>query len=178
MRKSLSKRYDSEGFIFIRTDFTLEPKVLNLFLTCLLTTNNGNILKRKSCLNKTARSLQKVFSFLKKVWSSCYRVFRKKLCFFHNSLQPLPRLHCCKRPSKLAMRVYSHSYCLVIFCTTNSSRVLARDRWQTFANSWKKTQYLMNTLYLTIILSNATVWPDFVVSLWNLCQKKIRNMYS
>ena len=45
------------------------------------------------------------------------------------------------------MRVYSLSYWLVIFCTTNSSRVLARERWQIFENSWKKTQYLMNTLY-------------------------------
>merc|ERR1711911_407917 len=31
------------------------------------------------------------------------------------------------------------------FCTTNSSRVLARERWQTFKNSLK-TQFLMNTL--------------------------------
>ena len=72
------------------------------------------------------------------------------IVFFHNSLQPLPRLHHrCKRPSKLsnAIRVYSHSYWLEIFCTTNSSRVLARERWQIFENSWKKTQYLMNTLY-------------------------------
>ena len=70
---------------------------------------------------------------------------------FHNSLQPLPRLHRCKRPSKLsldAMRVYIHSYWPVIFCTTNSSRVLARERLQTFENSWKKMQYLMNTLYV------------------------------
>ena len=33
------------------------------------------------------------------------------------------------------MQVYSHSYWLVIFSTTNSCRVLARDRWQTFKNS-------------------------------------------
>ena len=31
----------------------------------------------------------------------CYRVFRKNCVFFHNSLQPIPRLHCC-RPSKLS----------------------------------------------------------------------------
>merc|ERR1711946_52473 len=41
-----------------------------------------------------------------------------------------------------AMRVYSHSYWLVIFCTTNSSRVLARERWQTFEIFWKKLQHL------------------------------------
>ena len=38
-------------------------------------------------------------------------------------------------------RLYSHSYWLVIFCTTNSSRVLARERWQTVENSWKISQY-------------------------------------
>ena len=27
---------------------------------------------------------------------------QEKLCFFHNSLQPFPRLHRCKRPSKLS----------------------------------------------------------------------------
>ena len=69
----------------------------------------------------------------------------EKCCFFHNSLQPLPRLHRFKALN--TMKVYSHSYWLVIFCTTNSSRVLVRERWQTFENSWKKTQYLMNTLY-------------------------------
>ena len=45
------------------------------------------------------------------------------------------------------MRVYSPSHWLVIFCTTNSSRVQSWERWQTFENSWKKTQYLTNTLY-------------------------------
>ena len=28
--------------------------------------------------------------------------FSGKIVFFHNSLQPLPRLHRCKRPSKLS----------------------------------------------------------------------------
>ena len=51
------------------------------------------------------------------------------------------------------MRVYSHSYWLVIFCTTNSSRVLARERWQIFENSWKKTQYFMNNLYKSLYSS-------------------------
>ena len=72
--------------------------------------------------------------------------------FFHNSLQPLPRLHQETFKALNAMQVYSHSYWLVIFCTTNSSRVLARERWQTFENSWKKTQYLMNTLYVHIVI--------------------------
>ena len=33
---------------------------------------------------------------------------------------------------------HMHSYWLEIFCTTNSSRVLARKKWQTLDNSWKK----------------------------------------
>ena len=31
-------------------------------------------------------------------------MFRKNCVFFHNSLQPLPRLHRCKRPSKLSIQ--------------------------------------------------------------------------
>ena len=66
-----------------------------------------------------------------------------------------------------AMRVYSHSYWLVIFCTTNSSRVLARERWQTFENSWKNTifnehnvcrsyplfHYIFGSLYFCLSIS-------------------------
>ena len=63
----------------------------------------------------------------------------EKVVFFHNWLQPLPS------PTSLweifkalnEMRVYSHSYWMLTFCTTNSSRVLARQRWQTFENNWK-----------------------------------------
>ena len=88
---------------------------------------------------------------------------QKKLCFF--------TIHC--NPSLAyiavrdllqalnAMRVYSHSYWLVIFCTANSSRVLAREMWQTFENSWKKTQYLMNTLY--IFMGCTCVKVDFSI---------------
>ena len=82
-----------------------------------------------------------------------------KIVFFLNSLQPLPRLHCCKRPSKLSTQCECTvtPFLLVIFCTTNSSRVLAREGWQTFENYWEKTQYLMNTLYIrTICPGNST----------------------
>ena len=45
-----------------------------------------------------------------------YRVFKEKLYFFHISLQPLPRLHRCKRPSTImSMIMYSYSNWLVIF---------------------------------------------------------------
>ena len=74
-----------------------------------------------------------------------YRVFIKYCVFSQFTATPPSRLHRFKALN--AMQVYSHSYWLVIFCTTNSSRVLARERWQTYENSWKKTQYLMNTLY-------------------------------
>ena len=76
---------------------------------------------------------------------------QKKLCFFHISLQPLPRLHRCKRNLKLSTQCECHSYWLVIFCTTNRSRVLAKARWQTFENSWEKKEYSMNTLYMWYI---------------------------
>ena len=33
------------------------------------------------------------------------------------------------------MQVYSHCYCLANFCTTNSSPVLARERWKDNENS-------------------------------------------
>ena len=89
----------------------------------------------------------------------------EKIVFFHNSQQPLPRLHRWSLLETLkalnAEQVYSHSYWLEIFCTTNSSRVLARERRQTFENSWKKTQYLMNTLYYQ---AWGNAWPA-----WLLC---------
>ena len=53
------------------------------------------------------------------------------------------------------MRVYSHSYLLVSFCTNNSSGLMVRERWQTSEISWKKTQYLMNTLYIIKVLPAA-----------------------
>ena len=56
-----------------------------------------------------------------------------------------------------AMPVYIHSYWLATFCTTNSSRVLAKERWQTLENSWrKKTQYSMTncTFSFTIFPGN------------------------
>ena len=71
--------------------------------------------------------------------------------FFYISLQRNPSLSYMAVRDLQAlntMRVCSHSYWLVIFCTTNCSPVLARKRWQTFENSRKKTQYLMNTLYI------------------------------
>ena len=53
------------------------------------------------------------------------------------------------------MRVYSRSYWPVFFCTTNRSRVLARESWQTFENYRKNPQYFMNTLYLTSSLTSS-----------------------
>ena len=58
------------------------------------------------------------------------------------------------------MRVYSHSYWLVIFCTTNSSRVLARERWQTFENSLGKKHNIWWTplsLYIYVCILSLTL---------------------
>ena len=77
-----------------------------------------------------------------------YRVFRKNCVFSQLTATSLSETF----KALNEMRVYSHSFPLVIFCTTNSSRVVARERWQTFENSWKKTQYLMNTLYFSVHL--------------------------
>ena len=70
-----------------------------------------------------------------------YKVIRK-LCFFFTihcnpSLAYIAAVKTFKALN--AMRVYSHSFWLVIFLTTNSSRVLARERWQTFENSREKS---------------------------------------
>ena len=73
-----------------------------------------------------------------------------KIEFFHSSLQPFPRLHIAVRDLQSSQRSASVQSLLLagLFCTTNSRRVLARERWETLKNSWEKTQYLMNTLYL------------------------------
>ena len=48
-----------------------------------------------------------------------------------------------------ATRVYSHSYWLTIFCTTNSSPVLSNERPQNIENSWEKnTIFNEHSLYL------------------------------
>ena len=60
--------------------------------------------------------------------------------FFHSSLQPLPRLNISVRDLQKSQRSASVQSLLSagLFCTTNSRRVLARERWQTFENSWEK----------------------------------------
>ena len=48
--------------------------------------------------------------------------------------------------------VYGHYYWLAIFWTTNNSPVLARERLQSFENSWKKTTiFKMNTMYNPVL---------------------------
>ena len=74
-----------------------------------------------------------------------YRVLRKNYVFSQFTVTPPSSTSLFKALN--AMPVYCHSYWLVFFfCTTNSSRMLTGERWQNFGNSWKKTQYLMNTL--------------------------------
>ena len=77
----------------------------------------------------------------------------EKLCFFKMHFNPSLAYITVRdlESSQRNSNVHCRSYWLVIFCTTNSSRVLARERWQTLKNSWKNTQYLMNTLYNPIV---------------------------
>ena len=67
---------------------------------------------------------------------------QEKMCFFsqftatHPSIANIAVIDL--QSSQRNVSVQSHSYWLVIFCATNSSRVLARERWQAFENSWEK----------------------------------------
>ena len=78
-----------------------------------------------------------------------YRVFRRNCVFSQFTATP-------PSPSSLwetfkvlnAMRVYSHSYWLVIFCTTNCRR----GRGGKLSRIPGKKQYLINTLYLYVTL--------------------------
>ena len=54
--------------------------------------------------------------------------------------------HPLREGEQLILLVYSHSYWLGIFCTTNSSPVLERERWQNVV----KTQFFLNTLYMYV----------------------------
>ena len=65
-----------------------------------------------------------------------------KKCFFLNPLQPTARLHIDDEPLN-ASRVCIQSYWLAIFLTTNSSRVLASQRWQNTEHSWKKEHFFL-----------------------------------
>ena len=85
---------------------------------------------------------------------------RKKLCFFTIHYNP-SLAYIATFKALNAMRVHSHSYWLVIFFTTNSSRVLARERSQIFESSWKKKWYLMNTLH-HILYNIVDRWLDFL----------------
>ena len=66
---------------------------------------------------------------------------QEKMCFFIIHCNPILAYIAVRDKALNAMQVYSHSYWLVIFCTANSSRVLTRERWQTFENSWKKDNF-------------------------------------
>ena len=69
---------------------------------------------------------------------------QEKLCFFIT--------HCDPRDFQSPQRNASVQSLLEFFCTTNSSRLLARERWKTFENSWKK-QTISNEHPVSICLS-------------------------
>ena len=72
-----------------------------------------------------------------------------KLCFF--------TIHCKPSLAYTAVR------------DLQSSQRNARERWQTFEISWKKTQYLMNTLYNNIGYNKRS---------WNLCSNNTASIRS
>ena len=60
-----------------------------------------------------------------------------KIVFFHSSLQPLPRLHIAVRDLQNSQGSASVQSLLLAVFFYNIRRVLARERWQTFENSWE-----------------------------------------
>ena len=86
-----------------------------------------------------------------------YRVFIKNCVFLPVHRIPSPAF---KRATYPRERVYSHSYWLTTFCTTNSSPVLAKQRSQNIEHSWKITQYLMDILY-----KNTLSWNKYYYSI-------------
>ena len=71
------------------------------------------------------------------------------MCFSQNSLQPLPRLQCCKRPSKLS----TQCECTItpigwLFFVQPIAAECLRGRGGKLSRMFEKKQYLMNTLYL------------------------------
>ena len=84
-------------------------------------------LLQRSTKNSFIRSFKNIF----KTNAGC----SGKIMFFHISLQN-PSLACIAvrylQSSHRNASVHSHSFWLIIFWTTNSNRVLARERWQTF----------------------------------------------
>ena len=90
-------------------------------------------------------------NFCKKSFYTLYILqgVQEKLCFFAVHCNPSLAYIIAVRYLQSTHRSASvQSLLLAGLCTTNSSRVLARERWQSFENSWEKTQYLMNTPYL------------------------------
>ena len=75
---------------------------------------------------------------------------QEKLCFFHISLQPLPRLHRCKRPIKLSKQCK----CTVTpigwqyFGQPITAQCWPRSGLKTLKILGKKTQIFLNTLYM------------------------------
>ena len=65
---------------------------------------------------------------------------QEKLYFFHNSLQPLPRLHRFKRPSKLSTNFF-------LFYQLQPSA--GEGEVAIFREFFEKKQYVMNSLYVT-----------------------------
>ena len=98
--------------------------------------------RRNATLLLTSLLLKKMII----IWFKFIQGVQERLCFFTFHCNPSLAYIAVKDLQSSQRNANVQSLLLAFFCTTNSSRVLARERWQTFENSWKKIQYLMNTL--------------------------------
>ena len=69
-------------------------------------------------------------------------------------------------PSPACQRVYTHSYWLTIFCTTNGKQVLAKERWQNFENYCKKDALLPEhpATYINVHPTCSILLPNVVLN--------------
>ena len=96
--------------------------------------------------------LFRIFYFARFFHTGCSSEFLSEFTATTHPLHVEEQLILARDPSVQSLLLVDH------FCTANRSPVLARERWQTFENSWKKNpQYLLITLY--------KLWRDIDCSL-------------
>ena len=90
-------------------------------------------------LSNIARNTNDITKCFDRRYALVYRVFRKNCAFLTIYCNP-SLAYIVVRDLQCFQRIASVESLLLaaFFCITNSSRVLARERWQTFENSWKK----------------------------------------
>merc|ERR1712049_5940 len=104
------------------------------------------------------RSHRKAIRF--KIYLSQIRSVHEKIVFFFTIHSNPSLAYIAVRELQSSQRNASVQSLLLAgsFCTTNDSRVLARERWQTFGNSWKKTQYLIEGVVYVLAAVASNAW--------------------